>query len=172
MENPFQFGRELGADELVNRREEVTEVISAISEGSKLFLIGPRRYGKTSILKASSDRLSKEKAAAIFRYDAEAFPGTQGLVNRIITDAAASLNTPVEKAGEAIMKYFSRLQPELSFNATRDSWSAKVALARGQASEDVKLLVDALDGLEHLALEQPAERPVGLVIDEFQKLVA
>jgi hypothetical protein len=47
-ENPFQFGRELGIDELVNREEEVDEVVRTIRQGGKLFLSGPRRYGKTS----------------------------------------------------------------------------------------------------------------------------
>ncbi|HEV7375243.1 MAG TPA: hypothetical protein VGN95_11040 [Pyrinomonadaceae bacterium] len=59
MENPFEFGREFGADELVNRKEEFDEVIRLISGGENLFAIGPRRYGKTSILKAADDRLRR-----------------------------------------------------------------------------------------------------------------
>jgi len=53
MRNPFQYGRELGTDSLVDRQEEVTEVINTITEANKLFLVGPRRYGKTSILAAA-----------------------------------------------------------------------------------------------------------------------
>ena len=53
MKNPFQYGRELGTDSLVDRQEEVTEVINTITEANKLFLVGPRRYGKTSILAAA-----------------------------------------------------------------------------------------------------------------------
>lgn len=33
MENPFQFGRELGAGELVNRKEEIDEVAATIRPG-------------------------------------------------------------------------------------------------------------------------------------------
>ncbi len=50
MNNPFEFGRELGTQELVDRHDEIAEVVQAIDQGAKLFLIGPRRFGKTSIL--------------------------------------------------------------------------------------------------------------------------
>ncbi len=58
MDNPFEFGRELGTDELVDRQAEVSAVIDTIRQSTKLFLIGPRRYGKTSILKTAEDRLA------------------------------------------------------------------------------------------------------------------
>jgi len=65
MENPFQFGRELGSDELVDRREEMAEVMGAVRQGGKLFLVGPRRFGKTSILKAAEDRLIQDHAVVL-----------------------------------------------------------------------------------------------------------
>ena len=40
------------------------------------------------------------------------------------------------------------------------------------ATESGTLLVNALHGLEQLAQAQPKNRPVGLMIDEFQSLVA
>ena len=36
MVNPFEYGRELGTDELVDRENEVEAVIQAIEQGSKL----------------------------------------------------------------------------------------------------------------------------------------
>ena len=173
MKNPFEFGRELGADELIDRHDEVTAVMRTLREGGKLFLVGPRRYGKTSILKTAGDRLAREESAILLRYNAEGFTDTEQLVSRIVADAAGALRAPFEKVGESVKKYFRRLQPEVSFNATQQSWSAKIAIAQNRAGEEgeLKLLVDALDGLERLASEQPEDRPVGLVIDEFQKLV-
>jgi hypothetical protein len=41
MKNPFEFGRELGIEELVDRETEVASVLNAIRGGNKLFLIGP-----------------------------------------------------------------------------------------------------------------------------------
>jgi AAA+ ATPase superfamily predicted ATPase len=73
MMNPFGFGREFGIGELVDRNGEVAEVEEVIRSGRKLFLIGPRRYGKTSILKAAEDRLQQSNSV-VLRLDAESYP--------------------------------------------------------------------------------------------------
>jgi len=170
MENPFQFGRELGVAELVDREEEVNEVIRTVQQGGKLFLIGPRRFGKTSILKAAEDRLTSD-GAVVLRYNAESFPTLDLLVARIIADTARNLKSSVERAGRQVRKFFARLRPEVSFNVTDLEWTAKLGAAEAEDEEKhVALLVEALDGLERLARAQPATQPVGLVIDEFQKI--
>src|ERR1700753_3900286 len=79
MRNPFQFGRELGIGSLVDRKKELAAVEQAIRDGNKLFLIGPRRYGKTSILRSATDRL-KSNSAIVVRLDAESFPTIDLLV--------------------------------------------------------------------------------------------
>jgi len=173
MENPFEFGRELGADELVDRQEEVAEVIRVIKGGEKLFVIGPRRYGKTSILKAADDRAVRD-GAVVLRYNAESYPTLDQLVAVIVADAARAMRGGVERAGEQIRKFFSKLRPELNFNVTESSWTATLGVAGNAAQGEgvgVGLLVDSLDGLEKLAAAQPAGQPVGLVIDEFQRII-
>lgn len=171
MENPFQFGRELGVDELVDREDEVAEVIRTIRQAGKLFVIGPRRYGKTSILKAAEDRLVGEGAVTL-RYNAESYPTLDLLVAALVADAAKNLKGGVERAGEQIKRFFARLRPEVNFNVTELEWTAKLGVAGAENEENhVGLLVEALDGLEKLAKAQPDDRPVGLVIDEFQKII-
>ncbi len=171
MKNPFEFGRELGVAEIVDREAEIVEVVETITQGGKLFMIGPRRYGKTSILKAAEDRL-QGAGAVVLRYDAESYPSLDLLVNSLVAGAARQLKGGIQRTGEQVRKFFSRLRPELNFSATEREWTAKVAVAASDATEHhVTLLVEALDGLEHLAKVQPKDRPVGLIIDEFQKVI-
>lgn len=171
MKNPFEFGRELGVDEIVARDAEVAEVVGTVEQGGKLFVIGPRRYGKTSILKAAEDRL-RTVGAVVLRYDAESYPSLDLLVNSLVAGAARQLKGGVERTGEQIRKFFSRLRPELNFSVTEREWTAKVGVSATDAPEHhVTLLVEALDGLEQLAKAQPKDRAVGLVIDEFQKII-
>lgn len=170
MKNPFQYGRELGAESLVDRQKEVAEVVSTIREGGKLFLIGPRRYGKTSILKAAEDRLAEE-GATVLRFDAEAYPSIELLIRAMVAEATARLSGSLEKAGEWARKFFGRLRPEISYNATEQTFSAtigKVENPTDQAAQ-VPLLVEALNGLEKTAGQ--AGHTVGLILDEFQKVV-
>jgi len=171
MTNPFEFGRELGTGELVDRDDEVAAVMQTIREGQKLFLVGPRRFGKTSILKAAEDRL-QGKGSAVLRFDAESYPSLDLLVSGLIAAAAKQLKGRVERVGEQIRIFFSRLRPELSFNVSQDAWSAKLGVdLTGSPEQHVTLLVEALNGLENLALEQPKTRAVGLIIDEFQRVI-
>ncbi len=172
MENPFEFGRELDADELVNRQEEIAEVVRVIRNGEKLFVIGPRRYGKTSILKAADDKATRD-GAIVLRYNAETFPTLDQLISAVVADAARAMRGGVERAGEQIKKFFSKLRPELTFNVTESSWKVTLGAVNADAKrgEQVERLVDMLDGIEKLATAQPTKHAVGLVLDEFQWVI-
>ncbi len=170
MQNPFEFGRELGADELVNRSDELDTVSSIINSGGKLFVIGPRRFGKTSLLKAAAE-LSGKRGNVVLRCDAESFSDISGLVRKIIEDSAHSLKGRVEKTGEQIKTYFKSLRPELSFSVTQTEWKASIGATPSSPAGQVKLLVDAFNGLEKFAEDLPAKKRVALIIDEFQEVI-
>ncbi len=172
MRNPFEYGRELGTEELVDREDEVRVVCDTIRQGGKLFLIGPRRFGKTSILRVAQDQLAAQNAI-VLRFNAENYPSPEQLIAAIIAEATQQLKGTVERKGEQVRQFFASLRPDLSFDLTESRW--KVALGMKNvptATESGTLLVKALDGLEQLALAQPKNRPIGLMIDEFQSLVA
>src|ERR1041384_5143510 len=117
MKNPFEFGRELGVDELVDRDEDILEVVDTVRHAGKLFMIGPRRYGKTSILKVAEDRLNAD-GVVVLRYDAESYPSLDRLVAAIVAGAAKRLRGTVERTGEQIRKFFAKLRPELNFSVS------------------------------------------------------
>ncbi len=170
MDNPFEFGRELGVDELVNRTEEMQAVEETIQTGGKLFVIGPRRFGKTSLLKSVAEK-SSAKGDIILRYNAESFPEIEGLIGKIIEDSARALQGGVEKTGERIKRYFKSLRPEISFSVTQTEWKTSLGAAPAPTGSRIGWLVDALDGLEELAADQPGNVKVALIIDEFQELL-
>lgn len=170
MENPFEFGRELGFDELVNRTTELEELHQTIETGGKLFVIGPRRFGKTSLLKSVTEKSAKE-GKIILRYNAEAFAEIDDLVKKIIEDSAKLLKGSVEKTGEQIKRYFKSLRPEISFSVTQAEWKSSIGVAPSATAGNIGILVNALNGLEELAAEQP-DKKVALIIDEFQDILA
>ncbi len=63
------------------------------------------------------------------------------------------------------------MRPEISFSVTQTEWKAALGANISAASGQIKLLVDVLDGLEALAADQPDERRVALIIDEFQEIL-
>jgi hypothetical protein len=169
--NPFRFGGDLGADELVDRTEETAQVEAIIRNGEKLFLIGPRRFGKTSILRSADEKLTRS-GAIVLRLNAEAFPTMEMLVEKIVSVAAMRLRDKVEAGIEQIGKFFSRLKPEFKVSGDGRDLSVSIGIdSSAVENRPVKPLADALDGLEKLARVQPRSRPVGLIIDEFQAVV-
>ena len=170
--NPFRYGGDLGSVDLVDRVEETALVEAAIRNGEKLFLIGPRRFGKTSILRAAEERLT-ERGAIVLRLNAEAYPSLDMLVEKIVSFAAKNLKGKADLVLDRMKRYFSILKPEIKFNVVEQEFTVGIAAGDSSDSErPVTLLIDALNGLEKLAAEQPASRPVGFILDEFQSVVA
>ncbi len=167
MTNPFEFGRALSSTELVDRQEEVAAVRQVLEEGGRLFLIGPRRFGKTSILRAAAER-ARAAGVVVLHYNAEAYPALSLLARALVTDAATTLTPSIKKAGQKVQQFFGALRPQLSYNPLDQTFSATLGAATGTASEEV-LLVEALDGLDRMAGD--TGRRVAVVIDEFQQVV-
>src|SRR3982750_3682337 len=101
--NPFEFGRELSESELVDREQELELVERAIVNRGKFFLMGPRRFGKTSILSAVEHRVST-RGAVVLRYDAEAYETPTLLAPALLTGAARKLAGPLDRVGDTLRR--------------------------------------------------------------------
>ena len=171
LRNPFWFGGDIGAEGLVDRDTETAQVERTIRDGSKLFLIGPRRFGKSSILRAASERLAA-KGAIVIRVDADPISSLNELVENIVALSASHLRGKVHQVIDDLGKFFSRLRPEAKFDINEREWNVTLGVRTDdEGARGIQNLVDALNGLEKLALAQPVSKPVGLVIDEFQRVV-
>jgi AAA+ ATPase superfamily predicted ATPase len=115
MRNPFEFGRELGPTELVDREDEVRAVRRAMQNGQRLFVIEPRRYGKTSILRAAAEQAETE-GVRVLRFNVEAFPTVTRMGQAIVAEAARRLTSSTRKAGRNVQAFFGALRPQLSYN--------------------------------------------------------
>jgi uncharacterized protein len=172
MNNPFQYGRILNSRELVNRTAELQEIRETIASGGKLFIIGPRRFGKTSLLNAVEEERLK-KGDIILNYNAEAFPDIELLITKLIEDSAALLKGDNQQRVDKLKNYFKSLRPEFSLSFAPNEWKAALGVnVVAQAKNQTALLVDALDGLERLAADQSENVKTALIIDEFQEIVA
>lgn len=76
MRNPFQYGAELRPNQIVNRKSEIRDVTRAILEQGRIFVLGPRRFGKTAILRAAT-AAAERQGGVVIRLDAEAYPHTR-----------------------------------------------------------------------------------------------
>ena len=168
MRNPFQYGAELRPSQIVNRKDEIRDVTRAILEQGRVFLLGPRRFGKTAILRAAS-ATAERQGAVVIRLDAEAYPGVDGLVRAVVLESARKLKSEVSKTGEKILRFFSRLRPVISYDPADNSWSGSLNAESTVDTDQTPLFIDAIDGLARIAAENG--QPTALVLDEFQKVI-
>lgn len=172
MNNPFQYGRVLSSNELVDRTEELQTIRETIQNSGKLFMVGPRRFGKTSLLTVITEE-RKKAGDIVLNYNAEAYPDFEDLLTKIIEDSAAQLIGSNQKRVDKLKTYFRYLRPEISLSFAPTGWKASLGVnVASEASAQTKLLVEALDGLEKLAADQKGGKKTALMIDEFQEIVS
>lgn len=164
--NPFEFGRVLGAGEIVDREDEIAVVRRTIANRGKLFLIGPRRFGKSSVLKAAAE-LEEERGAVVLRFDAEKYETLDALARALLLSATRRLEGSWERAATAVGRFFSALRPEITMDPATGQVGVRLGAVRSGA-DDLPALTMVLDGIETMAGE--AERAVAVFLDEFQHI--
>lgn len=162
--NPFEYGRELDSGELVDRVVELEALKATIRNRDRLFLIGPRRFGKTSLLSAVADQVDT-KQVAIVRINAEAFETLSLFAQELTSSAARALRTPFERANEWAQTVLGRLRPRVTMGAE----GLSVEFGLGEEQDSVQTIVEALNALEQLAATH--EKSLAIIIDEVQELI-
>ena len=164
--NPFRYGRE--ADVLVDRLEELARVVRVGEECGTLFLIGPRRFGKTSVLRAAEAKLTKARKV-VLRYDAEAFDDIGGLAAALLAGAVRKYSSALDRAQAIATKFFVALKPSLTLDPSDGKITVAIGVEPRARSGAVPMLTDVLNGIERLAADDG--RPAFVIIDEFQQVV-
>ncbi len=165
--NPFQYGREV--DLLVDREVELATVVRTAEHSGTLFFIGPRRYGKTSILKAAEQQLD-EAGLVVLRYDAEAYENTRLLAAALMSGAVRKFASALDRAQTVARKFFAALKPSLSVDPADGRITVDLGVETGSAHGELPILMDVLNGIEKLAAAD--KRRAVVILDEFQQIVA
>ena len=126
IQEPFVFGREVTDIELVDREEELAELSEVMRGGRRHFLIGPRRFGKTSLLTVAAARI-RELGGPVVMVNAQQYGSEEALAAEIVAQAARESGFSLRDAPRKMMDVFARLRPMLSFDPAKDSWSVKLA---------------------------------------------
>src|SRR5260221_5594364 len=65
MQNPFVYGEVVPASAFVNRVDELHRLVGDLAAGQKVFLISPRRYGKSSLIRHALAAMSRRGALTV-----------------------------------------------------------------------------------------------------------
>jgi AAA+ ATPase superfamily predicted ATPase len=65
MNNPFVYGEIVPLEAFADRVVELDRLITDLAEGQKVFLISPRRYGKSSLVRHALAQLTRRKVLTL-----------------------------------------------------------------------------------------------------------
>src|SRR5579871_4520798 len=64
-ENPFVYGEVVPKAAFIDREVELDRLVEDLAAGQKVFLISPRRYGKSTLIRQALDVVSRRKIATV-----------------------------------------------------------------------------------------------------------
>src|SRR5687768_17306574 len=65
MDNPFIYGEVVPGNAFPDREAELDRLVADLGDGQKVFLISPRRYGKSSLVSRALALLSRQGALTV-----------------------------------------------------------------------------------------------------------
>lgn len=165
--NPFRIGVPVTGGELADRETELGTILKEVLAGSRLFLISPRRYGKTSLLLESRNRLRAQNipVAYVDLYQATSLAHFLDLFGRAVLEAVEGT---VEKAVRVAGEFLRTIRPTMTVNA---QGQAEWSIGFSQQQPDLVKLRDQILALPQTLAARKRSR-LAIFIDEFQEIRA
>jgi AAA+ ATPase superfamily predicted ATPase len=170
MANPFRFGQVVSGELFCNRKSEIKQITQDLSGGQSIVLFSPRRYGKTSLLRAVSEALASKKIL-YGHVDFFACNSTEKVVKAVFGAVAKAiiddLNS-IEKFIKKTAQFFTRTRFAVRFEPN-NTGSFTVLPELSPQDTFLDTLSDAFVGLNSY-LKKNNKRAV-IVLDEFQQIL-
>src|SRR5262245_21013137 len=113
MDNPFVYGEVVPGEAFVDREAELERLIADLGSGQKVFLISPRRYGKSSLVRQALGSLSRRGALTV-EVTVSSFSSYLAFLEGYAR-ALASLETRAGRAREWLLDVITSARPEVRY---------------------------------------------------------
>src|SRR3954468_5587378 len=167
MDNPFVYGEITPGDSFVGREAELDRLTTDLSDGQKVFLISPRRYGKSSLIRQVLTTLGRRGALTVeltVSSHSSYLSFLEGYAR-----ALALVETRAQRARTWLSEALGGMRPEFRFDARLSGGGMSVAFPTVHSARDVAKLANDVFALPgRLAAER--KRPVVVALDEFQAI--
>ncbi|HUR83715.1 MAG TPA: AAA family ATPase [Solirubrobacteraceae bacterium] len=167
--NPFRFGPLALGEAFTDRADEVHELAADIRNGQDVVVVAPRRFGKSSLMWRVAQDLVRD-GVLVAQVDLMRAPTKERLAEKLAKTIYEEIATPLLRARERMRVFASlRVAPVVTVNP--ETGSLSFHFSGRSAAPDVDATLEALLALPaRLAGER--DRPVALVLDEFQEVMA
>jgi hypothetical protein len=171
--NPFIYGEIVAAGAFANRDEEYHRLTTDLAAGQKIFLISPRRYGKSSLIRRSLDSLAKERVITV----SVTVAGSSSYIGFLENYARALIaaETPVGRFRQWAAELMRTIRPEISVDAGGPDRmglpSVSLSFPSVRTSRDAGRLATEVFALPG-RIAAARKRKMAIALDEFQTIAS
>jgi uncharacterized protein (DUF1778 family) len=170
MPNPFHFGSAVRGDAFADRERELEALTGFMRNGINVLLLSPRRYGKSSLTLRAVETLQREKGRAaradLARCGASRKEFADVLATAVFRDALGGVRGLTRELQRKLAHVRGSVRLEAGVSPEGRANFA-VSLAPYTTETDWRQEISAV---LRVLCEGARNRPIALVIDEFQKV--
>lgn len=163
MQTPFIFGKTVSGDAFTDRENETAKLVSNFRYGVNTFIVSPRRWGKTSLVKKAKTQAECEKLKIVY-VDVHQCRCAEDFCERFASAVLTQTSNKMEEWLENAKSFLSRIS--FGINASADmsgEMSLKLQyLPRENSMEDLLQLPEKIAAKKKIR--------VIVCIDEFQQI--
>jgi hypothetical protein len=168
MDNPFVYGEVVPGEAFVDRETELDRLVSDLGNGQKVFLISPRRYGKSSLIRQALDALRK-RGALTLEITVSSYSSYLAFLEGYAR-AIAAVESKWDRARTWLTEAIASTRPEIRYEP-KDTGIGRFSVAFPQVTtaRDLNRLANEVFALPgRLAADR--KRTVVVALDEFQAI--
>ncbi len=164
MENPFIFGEIVQQRHFVDREKELQNLIRDLADGQKLFLLSPRRFGKSSLVSLALLKLEKRHIRTV-NITVSSYANYEQFLEKFAERVLRAAG-PWDRVKGLVGRFIQRVQPTITFNPLNGETSISFSRFAGA---DPSVLAAGV-------FQMPAEMAknggfrMAICLDEFQQI--
>src|ERR1041385_7427101 len=134
MDNPFVFGEIVEQRHFVDREKELQNLVRDLADGQKMFLLSPRRFGKSSLVSLALMKLEKQHVRTV-NVTVSSYANYPQFLEKFAERVLRSAG-PWDRVKSLIGRFIQHVQPTITFNPANGETSISLSRAAAPRSEE------------------------------------
>jgi hypothetical protein len=170
MPNPFVYGEVVPVTSFVDRETELERLAGDLVAGQKIFLISPRRYGKSSLVRQAL-RAAERGGALTVDVTVSSYSSYVAFLEGYAR-ALLSIETRLDKARAWLRDMLGSVRPEVRLEPDeRGTGKLSVSFPAARTEKDVARLAQEVFALPG-RIAEARRRRLAVALDEFQAIAS
>ncbi|HSL23796.1 MAG TPA: hypothetical protein VK886_19845 [Vicinamibacterales bacterium] len=167
MHNPFVYGEVVPAAAFADRIDELDRLVADLADAQKVFLISPRRYGKSSLIRRALAALERRGLLAV-EVNVASYSSYLAFLEGFAR-AVAAAQTPWDRARAWLREAMGSVRPEVRLEPDARGGQLAVSFPTVHSTRDVERLAPDVFELPGRLAAARGRRAV-VALDEFQAI--